>query len=360
MLRNSRSDDYVPASCDVAMSTSCPGHPVRLSIVSLLQMGLLCALIMTFLVLAGELGPSDESSPTWSFATGHPSGPRTAAFSPDGRRLATGGNDGCIVLWGVGKGLEKELSHHGQSRVKCVAFAPDGTTVASAHDDFTVVVWDITTGVERATLTGHTDGVMCLDFSPDGASLATGGGDGSIRLWDVASARTKATLCGYGRAVSSVRFSPDGLTLASGYATGVVKFWDVSAGKCRQSLDADIRRYPIHSLAFSPDGLTLASAGAGDNVKLWDVGTGLERASLRTTEGGSIRNVVFSARGEKLIAANFNGDVHLTGLAARSERIICTGNFSTYCSAFSPDGLSLALGDINGIMRIWDLNRVMK
>ncbi|MGW7387067.1 WD40 repeat domain-containing protein [Streptomyces sp. NPDC054794] len=66
-----------------------------------------------------------------------------------------------------------------------VAFSPDGRTLASSGDDGVVRLWDVPTGHLRRTLTGHTNTVRSLAFSPDGRSLASAGDDKSIRLWPI-------------------------------------------------------------------------------------------------------------------------------------------------------------------------------
>jgi WD40 repeat protein len=356
--RNSWSRADMPAFRDGAESRSCARHSFRLSILSLFQTGLLLVVVVTFGAWAVEPATTNGVSPAWSVDTGHAQGVEALAFSPDGRRLAAGGDDGCIVLCEVGKGLEKVLSYDRGGTVVSVAFSRDGTTLASGHRNSGVVLWDATNGQQRVTLKGHIDAVRGLDFSPDGATIAAGSDHGSIAIWDVASGRGKATLCGHFRTISSVRFSPDGRTLASGCAGGLVKLWDVSTGKCRQSLGSSRQGFAIESLEFSPDGLTLASASMSENTKLWDVATGLEQAASRTVVHG-VRQVAFSADGRMVIAAKQSGELYLRVLSAKCERTIRLGSFDTYCSAFSPDRSLLAQGDIHGTVRIWDLNAVV-
>ena len=356
--RTSRCESHARDSRDDSGSTSCAPHPVRLGILSLCQMGILAALITTG-VLIFEPAPQVDESPTWSTPTGHPHGAEAAAFAPDCKRLATGGDDGSVVLWEVGRGVEKEFSLVRPSRVLCVAFSPDGTTLASGHENFTIALWDLTAGTDRPRLTGRMHRVLSLDFSPDGSILATGGGDSSVRLWDVASGKMKGALYGHLHAVCSVRFAPDGRTLASGCCAGVVKLWDVSNGKPGRSFGPTAQSVPVRSLAFSPDGSTLASAGISGNLAFWDVATGLEREALRSNFG-SIRDIVFSADGQTLIAAKLDGNLRLRGIGVRYEQTIQLGTFPTHSSAFSPGGRLLALGDFDGTVRVWDLNGITK
>jgi WD40 repeat protein len=356
MSSDSWNEDPSSAGACMTRSVARARNSVRLRLPSVIQTGLLFALTVTLVVLTREPAPEGNEPLAWSIRTGHPRGVRAVAFAPDGRRLATGGFDGSLVIWEVGKGFERELWHERRSRVICAAFSPDGTTVASGHDNSTCVLWDATTGEKRATLAGNTHPLLCLAFSPDGATLATGGGEPSVRLWDVASGKPKADLRGHIGSVCSVRFSPDGRTLASGCTVGWVKLWDLRKGKCRVSIGANNKGTPVMSLMFSPGGLRLASGGICDHLRTWDVATGLEQEAS-PTEVQNLREVVYSADGQMSLTLAYNDNVRIRCQSTGYERTVRLGNLITYCSAFSPDGRSLALGDQDGTVRVWELNR---
>ena len=101
-------------------------------------------------------------------------------FSPGGRSIATAGGDGAAV-WSLATG--EPLAAMDAGNVRAVAYSPDGDRLATAGDDTTTRVWDVATGKETLTLFGHTDRVSDVMFSPDGGRLASTSVDGTVRMY---------------------------------------------------------------------------------------------------------------------------------------------------------------------------------
>jgi WD40 repeat protein len=110
---------------------------------------------------------------------------RCAAFSPDGKWIATGDQDGRVSLWEVAASgsVRRSLSGHAAA-VTGVSFHPDGRRLVSSSFDGQVKVWDWKAGVELLSLPLPSGGIAwhCV-FSPDGKTIAAGGGDGIVTLW---------------------------------------------------------------------------------------------------------------------------------------------------------------------------------
>jgi len=160
-------------------------------------------------------------------------GPSGAAFSPDGRVLASSLADGAIHLWDVGTGKKLgECNGGGKDVLFTVIFSPDGRSLVSVpiemlgQEERIIRLWDIATGKEVRQFRGSARWVPGAAFSPDGRTLFTGGVDGTLRLWEVATGKQRAILKGDQPMISCVAFAPGGAFLISGSHDSTILVWD--------------------------------------------------------------------------------------------------------------------------------------
>ena len=143
-----------------------------------------------------------------------------AAFSSDGRWLATAGRDGAAI-WSIPDGHVVRLGSPGG--VSRVAFSPDGSLVATAGQDGVARLWDTATGARRRALRVSKVPLTDVVFSPDGrVLLTTGFAPRNVVTWDTRTGRLLNVLVGHSGTVSDGAFSPDGKWIVTAGAISAV------------------------------------------------------------------------------------------------------------------------------------------
>jgi WD40 repeat protein len=332
-------------------STKQPGRSTTTTSVRRLFSAVLLPAVVLF-HLAATLAPSQPPKPPVR-VTAHTGKVVALAFSPNGKILATAGEDRWVRLWDPATGKEKAtLKKHGEG-VLALAFSPDGKTLATG-DGGLLRVWDLPTGREAPALRLEDDLVRLLAFSPDGKTIAEAGFQWKIRLWDLAEGKVRATLPAKDKEaltgqITALAFRPGSPILASSGWDECIRLWNPVTQKQEAVLQG--HREVVRCLAFSPDGKTILSGGDDRDVRVWDVATGKGKGSLARTPCW-IFCLAFSPNG-KLAAVADRDSVRLLDFPSGRTRDVRRN--PAQCLAFNPDGKTLALGLEDGSVLFWDV-----
>jgi WD40 repeat protein len=228
------------------------------------------------------------------------------ATSQDGRWVATASHDGTVKLWDA-QNMQLVRTFTGHSDIVwCVAFSPDGKRLASGGAD--LKVWEVATGRELYDFDKHKRMVSSVAFHPNGRWLASGSYDGTVRLWDVAGGRSLGLLHQFGQVVNNLAFRPDGRWLASAGQDQQIHLWDLSQGLPALPAPPDRtltgHSATVWSVGWSADRLHLASGSEGGVIILWNGETFQKVVTLRGGTG-QIRSISFSRDGSLLAGAAY-------------------------------------------------------
>jgi len=283
------------------------------------------------------------------------------ALSPDGKTLAMSGShskkiwlvdteDGCV---------ERTLEGHVRT-VDCVAWSPDGRRIASGSDDRMIRIWNLAEGSCRP-MHGHQDNVLSVDWSPDGRMVASGSIDRMIGLWNPESATSfwpgHHGLAGHTDSVNSVAWSPDGRLLASGSGDHTVRLWEVGLGRpsvvaYRELLASDW----VSGVAWSPDGKLLAAGTGSGAIHVWDEQG--HPVIVREGHTGRVLCVAFGAGGRLLASKAADGTVRLWKTGSWEELAVLeeSGEFFSGVVFHPTDPVLITRDDRTNTVRVWDFD----
>jgi formylglycine-generating enzyme required for sulfatase activity/WD40 repeat protein/serine/threonine protein kinase len=283
----------------------------------------------------------------------------SVAFSPDGKRIASGSVDSTAKVWDVATGQEILNLEAPGSWVYSVAFSPDAKWIVSAHGDGIVRVWDAETGQESKILKGHSAQVTSVAIDPKGKRIVSGSYDQTVKVWDAETGKEQLTFPKHTGKVNCVAYSPDGMFIVSGIENhdsqgkplpGEVKIWNAETGKEVKTLQG--RTAEITCLAFSKDSKKLATASLDGTAKIWDLASGKEILTLHANMRVS---VAFSPDDQHIAVAGLEPTVTVYEIATGRPTLTLKGNATwIYCVAFSKVGNLLASGCEDGVVKIWD------
>jgi WD40 repeat protein len=326
---------------------------------------------------------------------GHPGSVFALAYSPDGRRLASGGWDGTIRVWDPDGGEQVTVLRGHAGAVRAVAFQADGRIVSVGRDR-TIRRWNADGGESEVRGTLPAPAFMTA-FSADGSTLVVLDHDRRVQVWDAGQgamtaqepeprAHAVAVLPdGSGLAVSSLdgdihrlsvrnlkrqliipdfpdtrvlAFSPDGSRLAVGRAGGEVLIVDPATGKPSELPRASGSE--VIALAFSLDGGHVAAGGLDGDVRIWSLDDNSDRSTEPAAHLGEVCAVAFAPDGSAVASAGIDGAIRIRPLTPDSDggsRVLAGHVGEILSAAYRPDGSMIATGDIDGVVRIWETQR---
>jgi WD40 repeat protein len=299
-----------------------------------------------------------SATPALNFAS-HQQTIRVVAWSPDGRSLASGGDDGLLLVWGTDGVVHQRVAY--PAAVTALAWSPEserlvtgaanqvafltaltGTVLASfSHDhlatvtslawtahnqqqvvsgslDQHAIVWQTTPYQPQTLFTRHTAPIESVTWALDGTTIASSSHGGVVRVWSAESGREVHPLYQDARLpMRAAAFAPTGTPLAVGGDDSIIRLWwnglvcqttgVINAGPI--CLDTPRRLQPSHSpirsLAWSPDARYLASGSDDGTFSLWGLGQGEKPLlTMPIQPGSAVHSLAWSPGGLQLAAAS--------------------------------------------------------
>ncbi|MCB9641566.1 MAG: trypsin-like serine protease [Myxococcales bacterium] len=278
------------------------------------------------------------------------------AFNHDGTRLATVATDRYVRVWNANTG-QMLYQHRADATPYSVSFHPDKTRIFVASSDQHVRIFNDTSGQVTQTLHTNFDRVSSVAISPDGKVVAFANARiNNIQLWDRQTKQLLRTLQGHTHGVRALSFSANGQYLASASTDRSARIWNLSDGSLVRALDA--HPMVVSSVVLSANGETAATGSWDGKIRIWKIADG---SLLRTLEGHTreIVHLALSSDESVLVSSSIDQTARLWQWSDGAPLQTVQANAPVYGCAISPDKNTLAVGDWEGRILLWQASTGM-
>lgn len=280
----------------------------------------------------------------------------SAAFSPDGARLATGDNQRTVTVWDLTTGRESVTVRQNAAVVKDLAFRDDGYSLVCGCMMETRI-WDTLALRDGGPYSAHRHSSDQVAVSPDGkraiVSSTRDGGGHDLRVVELPGERELRVLSSHPKTAFGITpISADGRLVAVKCPDGIARVWDLDSGE--QVFDRPCPRYATGQVRLSPDGKRVAIGESGKAVAVFDLASGTETHRFPPTKVSFRPVMEFSPRGDRFVVNNVENAVTLYDMDSGNSVVLRGHGGIVSGIDFPADGSVVATASWDGTVRIWD------
>ncbi|TFY55565.1 hypothetical protein EVG20_g9275 [Dentipellis fragilis] len=293
----------------------------------------------------------------------HESPVRDVAFTTDGTVMASGSDNGTVLLWRLPMmdNTEQRVSYvlHNVGHISGLRFSPDGSRLAVAALNRIVYVLDVRSGQLICELRGHAEVLQCRPaFTPHGTFLLSGSADGVLAIWHIDRNTNTMAQC-HSDTIFAIDFSPDGSRFVSGSADGTLYLGYIDTHGCARPAGTGSitgHRGAVYAVEFSQHGEFFASGSQDCTVRLWNNWAG-QPIAIYAQHSDIVSDISISLDGTIVASASHDCSVRLWDTATHTAigGPLEGHTQSVRSVAFSPDGRLLASASLDRTVRLWFL-----
>jgi WD40 repeat protein len=274
----------------------------------------------------------------------------SVALSPDGKFLATGGEDKLLMVYDLATYAPVWAYAENYFAPRALVMTQTNNLFMGSGPDVKLIdMQNNTLGVYK----GNSTHIWSVAYAPERNKVASGSYDYKLRVWDASTQELELILEGHKKSTLPVAFSPDEKYLVSGSLDRTVKVWNAKTGELIRSLEKHSEN--IYDIAFHPSGKYFASASRDKTIRLWDFESGEVLVTFSGHDQG-VTDIEFLPDGNHLLSASYDGSMRLW--QSKTGKMVYT--FAEHTGPVnsidvSADGKIFASGGVDRKVLLWEL-----
>ncbi|MFO0942968.1 MAG: protein kinase, partial [Pirellulales bacterium] len=284
-----------------------------------------------------------------------------ATMSPDSQWIVAGDRLGNICIWRFGTQQPFKTLNYSDKEVCAIAFSPDGKMLATAGQDSLVHLWSCENWEENHVFKEPGGTNTAVAWSPDSKQLISGNRGKRISIWNVEDGSRATRLNSVGDVVRNVAWSPDGKFVAANVADKV-KIWSTDQWQLvseRGFRDSDGDPESLYALTFTQDSATLMCGGNSKSIHMLDMRQ--PDRELRPIDTRDLYTVSESPDGEVIVAGLYAGGSVLWSSSTFAEIVTLEESFSIVRAAMisNDNKFLLSAHDDDSKVTVWNLASIL-
>ena len=193
----------------------------------------------------------------------------STAIAPSNDKVAVGCSNGKLKIYNIATGnLLNDINAH-SSWVTSVAYSLDGNKIVTGGNDDKVKVWS-NSGNLLLTCSGHTDDITNVKVTPDNKFVVSSSKDDKIKIWNILTGEMVQSITGHRNDINGIDISPDGSKIVSASSDSTCKIWNLQTGKLLANFGVPDSG-EVYTVAWSPYGDKIATGNRLSDLTIWNV-----------------------------------------------------------------------------------------
>lgn len=277
-------------------------------------------------------------------------------FSEEGNVIGSGSVDMSVKIWNLDdEDLECSLEGHNDI-VTAVRFVLNAKFLLSCSFDGVIKMWNLLSQTEVYCFVRHADHINCMDVAVEKKLIFSGSSDKTVKIWNMNDRKIDVTYTENNHSVASIAVSSKE-NYAVWSSLNIIVIWSIN-NKSVVYKFCDMLEQEVKKVLISSSSDLIFTCSSENIIRKWDFSSRTKIASLKTTNEGAYRSLIFSFDKTLLISGKENGEIKIWDTRSKKVKYFFYGHSGQVRALAATKNNNYCIsGSEDKLIKIWNLNK---